>query len=63
MNLAATLFPIVARAFKAGNIRLTRTEGRVGVYIKIEEDFGVIETTLDIGKALKRVQEVRAAIS
>jgi hypothetical protein len=57
LTLSATCFAIAA-ANKAGTLRLVERVGRVGPYVSIEDEVGVIEVAADLAEAGERVASV-----
>lgn len=58
LTLSATCLAI-ALADKAGTLRLVTRVGRVGPYIAIEDDNGIIEVALDQAEADARLASIR----
>lgn len=57
--LSATCAAIVI-AHRAGTLKIRECQGRIGDYVAIEDDHGLIEIALSLPEAEHRVREARA---
>lgn len=62
LTLSATCLAI-ALADKAGTLRLVPREGRVGLYVAIEDDVGIIEVALSQAEADERIAAIRKRVA
>jgi hypothetical protein len=49
----------IVMAQRAGTLRLIECQGRIGPYVAIEDDHGLLEIALSMPEAEQRVREAR----
>ena len=63
MRLLSATCLAIAAADRNGTLRLVERVGRLGPYIALEDDRGVIEVALSRGEADRRVANIRERVA
>ena len=63
MQLLSATCLAIAAADRRGTLRLVERVGRLGAYIALEDDHGIIEVALTRGEADQRLADIRRRVA